>query len=74
MKTMSRPALLLFSCLAKALGAFGLLAFGVEDECGGPPPGRAEDLFRPFEQRGTDRSGLGLGLAIAREASRPTAA
>jgi signal transduction histidine kinase len=39
----------------------------VEDECGGLPPGRAEDLFRPFAQRGTDRSGLGLGLAIARE-------
>ena len=27
----------------------------------------AEDLFRPFEQRSADRSGLGLGLAIARE-------
>jgi signal transduction histidine kinase len=39
----------------------------VEDECGGLPPGQAEDLFRPFEQRGTDRSGLGLGLTIARE-------
>jgi signal transduction histidine kinase len=39
----------------------------VEDECGGLPPGRAEDLFRPFEQRGSDRSGLGLGLAIARQ-------
>jgi signal transduction histidine kinase len=36
----------------------------VEDECGGLPPGKAEDLFRPFEQRGADRSGLGLGLAI----------
>jgi hypothetical protein len=39
----------------------------VEDECGGLPPGTAEDLFRPFEQRSVDRSGLGLGLAIARE-------
>jgi len=39
----------------------------VEDECGGLPPGVAEDLFRPFAQRGTDRSGLGLGLTIARE-------
>ncbi|MEO8840039.1 MAG: HAMP domain-containing sensor histidine kinase [Kofleriaceae bacterium] len=36
----------------------------VEDECGGLPPGKAETLFKPFEQRGTDRSGLGLGLAI----------
>jgi hypothetical protein len=39
----------------------------VEDECGGLPPGRAEGLFEAFEQRGSDRSGLGLGLAIARE-------
>jgi len=38
----------------------------VEDECGGLPPGQAEDLFRPYEQRGTDRTGLGLGLAISR--------
>jgi signal transduction histidine kinase len=38
----------------------------VEDECGGLPAGRHEDLFGMFEQRSTDRSGLGLGLAIAR--------
>jgi signal transduction histidine kinase len=40
--------------------------FEVEDECGGLPPGKAEELFRPFEQRGADRTGLGLGLDIAR--------
>jgi signal transduction histidine kinase len=45
----------------------GHVLIEVEDECGGLPPGQAEDLFRPFEQRGTNRSGLGLGLAIARE-------
>lgn len=39
----------------------------VRDECGGLPSGRAEELFRPFEQRSGDRSGLGLGLAIAYE-------
>ena len=39
----------------------------VEDECGGLPPGEAEHLFRMFEQRGTDRTGLGLGLAISRQ-------
>jgi len=38
----------------------------VEDECGGLPGGNADDLFRPFEQRGADRSGLGLGLAFSR--------
>lgn len=40
----------------------------VEDECGGLPPGGAEAIFRPFEQGGSDRTGLGLGLAISRQA------
>ena len=44
------------------------VAFAVEDECGGLPIGAAEAIFRPFEQRGTDRTGLGLGLAISRHA------
>ncbi|MET0402127.1 MAG: HAMP domain-containing sensor histidine kinase [Cystobacter sp.] len=43
----------------------GQVLIEVEDECGGLPPGKAEELFRPFEQRGRDRSGLGLGLAIS---------
>lgn len=38
----------------------------VEDECGGLPAGKIEDLFRMFAQRGSDRTGLGLGLAISR--------
>ena len=38
----------------------------VEDECGGLPSGEATDLFRPFEQRSANRSGLGLGLAFSR--------
>jgi len=38
----------------------------VQDECGGLPGGRSDDLFRPFQQRGQDRSGLGLGLAFSR--------
>ena len=38
----------------------------VQDECGGLPTGDAENLFRPFEQRGTDRTGVGLGLAFSR--------
>jgi signal transduction histidine kinase len=40
----------------------------VEDECGGLLPGAAEAVFQPFEQRGADRAGLGLGLAISRQA------
>lgn len=38
--------------------------FDIEDQCGGLPAGKAEDLFRPFQQRSTDRKGLGLGLEI----------
>jgi len=44
--------------------------FDVEDSCGGLPPGKAEDLFRPFEQRGPDRTGVGLGLSISLKAAR----
>ncbi len=39
----------------------------IEDECGGLPPGVAEGLFKPFTQHAPDRSGLGLGLLIARQ-------
>ncbi len=38
----------------------------VEDHCGGLAPGLAETMFRPFTQGSADRSGLGLGLSIAR--------
>ncbi len=44
----------------------GRILIEVEDECGGLPQGRVEELFRPFEQRGANRTGLGLGLAISR--------
>lgn len=40
----------------------------IEDECGGLPAGKADELFLPFEQRSGDRQGLGLGLAISRRA------
>jgi signal transduction histidine kinase len=39
----------------------------VEDECGGLPAGETEKLFDAFEQRSADRTGLGLGLFIARK-------
>jgi signal transduction histidine kinase len=39
----------------------------IEDECGGLSGGTTNDeLFRPFEQRSADRTGLGLGLAFSR--------
>jgi signal transduction histidine kinase len=42
----------------------------VEDECGGLPAGSTESLSKPFTQRGSDRSGLGLGLTICVKAMR----
>ena len=48
----------------------GKLLIEVEDECGGIPETKG-DPFAPFgERRGKDRSGLGLGLSIARNAVR----
>lgn len=44
------------------------LLIEVEDECGGLPQGESEELFKPFVQRGTDKSGLGLGLSLSRRA------
>ncbi len=38
----------------------------VQDQSGGLPDGKIEDLFVPFKQSGRDKSGLGLGLAICR--------
>ena len=37
----------------------------VHDECGGLPDGKGDELFHPFEQRGSNRTGLGLGLAFS---------
>ena len=54
----------------RAQGRGQRLHVEIEDECGGIPGGTG-DLFQPFgERRGTDRSGLGLGLSIARKAVR----
>ncbi len=38
----------------------------IADECGGLSDGDVDDLFRPFEQRNVDRTGLGLGLSFSR--------
>jgi signal transduction histidine kinase len=48
------------------LGTAGRVRIEVEDECGGLSSS-GHDLFRAFEQQHADRSGLGLGLSIARE-------
>jgi signal transduction histidine kinase len=52
--------------LLRAFSSADRVLIEVEDECGGLPTGDTEDLFRMFEQRSADRSGLGLGLGISR--------
>ena len=48
----------------------GRLFIDVKDECGGFPQDKT-DAFQAFgDRRGSDRSGLGLGLSIARKAVR----
>ena len=42
------------------------IVIDVQDECGGLPEGKAEEIFRPFEQLGDERSGVGLGLPLSR--------
>jgi signal transduction histidine kinase len=49
-----------------AYAAADRILIGVEDECGGLPEGKTEEIFRPFTQLSADRAGLGLGLAISR--------
>ena len=52
----------------KAYGIGSRVLIEVEDQCGGLPEGKAESMFSSFEQNHADRSGLGLGLSIARRA------
>lgn len=40
----------------------------VRDECGGIAPDKIAEMFKPFTQISADKSGLGLGLNIARKA------
>ena len=46
----------------------GKVRIEVEDACGGLPEGKTEALFRPFSRGSTSQPGVGLGLAIARQA------
>lgn len=46
------------------------ILFEIGDECGGLPAGNLDELFLPFEQRGADRTGSGLGLSICAKAAK----
>jgi signal transduction histidine kinase len=49
-------------------GAGGRVTFEVEDECGGIAEDKLAELFTPFVRGTSETSGLGLGLAITRQA------
>jgi hypothetical protein len=51
-----------------AVGKGDRVLIEVQDQCGGLPEGKAEAMFKSFQQHHADRSGLGLGLSIARRA------
>jgi signal transduction histidine kinase len=56
--------------ILRARAMVGRVAIEVEDECGGLPQATS-DLFTAFgERRAQNRTGLGLGLSIARRAVR----
>ncbi|MEO5898492.1 MAG: HAMP domain-containing sensor histidine kinase [Vicinamibacterales bacterium] len=50
----------------RVTGSADRLLIEVEDECGGLPEADPNAPFAAFEQRGADRSGLGIGLAFSR--------
>jgi signal transduction histidine kinase len=43
--------------------------FEVGDECGGLPPGKAEEMLRPLAERGPNPSGVGRGLSVCVKAA-----
>jgi signal transduction histidine kinase len=51
----------------RASATAGRIQIEVEDECGGLAPPKVEELFRPFEQRGSKRSGRERGLDVSRK-------
>jgi hypothetical protein len=51
----------------EAYAAGERILIDVKDHCGGLPPGNAEKMFALFSQRSGDRTGMGLGLSIARK-------
>jgi len=50
----------------RVCGSADRVLIEVLDECHGLPSSKVSELFLPFEQRGVDRTGAGLGLAFSR--------
>ncbi|MCY0910313.1 sensor histidine kinase [Massilia antarctica] len=53
--------------LLTAYAAGDRILIDVADCCGGLGPGVAEAMFKPFSQSSSDRTGIGLGLTIAKQ-------
>lgn len=58
--------------ILSAYGDGDRILIEVADSCGGLANGVAEAMFKPFAQMGTDRTGVGLGLSIARRSVEAT--
>ena len=54
--------------LRAAAGTRQTIVVEIQDECGGLPPGRGDDLAHPTPFDTTDPSGVGLGLSIVHQA------
>jgi len=52
----------------RAKESAGRILIEVEDECGGLQEEKIEELFKPFVQKGADKTGMGLGLSLSRTA------
>jgi signal transduction histidine kinase len=52
----------------RAHAAADRVLIDIEDECGGLPPGKIEELFQPFQQQSSFQAEAGLGLSISRRA------
>lgn len=50
-----------------AYSAGGRILIDVEDNCGGLHPGAVDSMFQPYVQLDANRSGVGLGLSIAKQ-------
>lgn len=56
------------SLLLRAHLRAGRITIEIQDQCGGIKGGKVDTLFEPYVQANADRTGMGLGLSIARHA------
>ncbi|NHZ88627.1 sensor histidine kinase [Massilia sp. CCM 8733] len=53
--------------LLTAYGAADRILIDIRDHCGGLAPGVEETMFLPYSQRGSNRTGSGIGLTISQQ-------